>query len=213
MSAALTLERLGRERMLAIVRTDDVEVALATLAGLVDGGVTIAEVALSAPNGLEVLERCAERHGDALLLGAGTVRTTEQAERALALGARFLVAPGLNADVLALAAERDVLHLPGVLTPTEVDAALLAGAHALKLFPAGRLGPGYVADLLAPFPGARLVATGGVTPDNAAAYLEAGAFAVAFGSALSAPTAAGVAEQARRAHLSVITTVKEPHAR
>jgi 2-dehydro-3-deoxyphosphogluconate aldolase / (4S)-4-hydroxy-2-oxoglutarate aldolase len=213
MTAAGTLDLLGAERMLAIVRTRDADHAVAALGALASAGVRVAEVSLSEPNGLEVFERCCARPADGLLLGAGTVRTVEQAEQALALGAAFLVAPGLDLDVLAFAAERDVLHLPGVLTPTEVDRALLAGAPALKLFPGDRLGPGYVTDLLGPFPGARLIPTGGIETATAPAYLAAGAFAVAFAGALAAPDAAGVAALARAAHLSVTTTVKERHAR
>lgn len=210
------LEQLERERLLAIVRTDDPDEGLTTVAGLVDGGVRIAEISLSAPGALRLVAAATERFGDALTLGAGTVRSVTQARAALAAGARFLVAPGFSEAVTAFAAEHDVLHLPGVLTPTEIGAALAAGAPALKLFPAGRLGPGYVADLRGPFPGLRLVATGGVDAGNAAAFLAAGCAAVALGGALSpepAPvTVAAVADRARHALESLSPHVKDAYA-
>jgi 2-dehydro-3-deoxyphosphogluconate aldolase/(4S)-4-hydroxy-2-oxoglutarate aldolase len=173
-------------RLMAIVRTPDPEVALAAVPGLVAGGVAVAELALSHPAALDGLARCAEAHGDELLLGAGTIVTIAQAE-----------------------------------------AALAAGAPLLKLFPADRLGPGHLADLLAPFPAARFVATGGVDASNARAFLAAGAVAVAPGGALLASAgdpgagdpgdpdaiAAAVAARAAELHrLIQLEPVKEPRA-
>jgi Entner-Doudoroff aldolase len=183
---------------------------LDALEGLVAAGVSVAEISLSPPTALATLREAAARFGDAITLGAGTVRTVAQADQALAAGARFLVAPGLDETVMAHAARQDVLHLPGVFSPTEVDRALSAGAVALKLFPAGRLGPGYVSDLLGPFPEARIVATGGVDAGNAAAFLDAGCLAVAGSSALMPETgprlsAAEVEGRARRLISSLST--------
>jgi 2-dehydro-3-deoxyphosphogluconate aldolase/(4S)-4-hydroxy-2-oxoglutarate aldolase len=124
-----------------------------------------------------------------MLIGAGTVRTIADAEYALGAGAAYLVSPGCDRALQEWAGGAGVAHLPGVLTPTELDAALQAGAPLVKLFPAGRMGAGYVADLLAPFPAARLVATGGIDAGNAKDFLDAGAAAVALSSALVPPGA------------------------
>ncbi|HWH20827.1 MAG TPA: bifunctional 4-hydroxy-2-oxoglutarate aldolase/2-dehydro-3-deoxy-phosphogluconate aldolase, partial [Solirubrobacterales bacterium] len=118
------------------------------------------------------------------LLGAGTVLDAAGAEAAIDAGARFLISPGLAPAVSAVARDRGVLHIPGAMTPTEVAAALDAGAPLVKLFPAAHLGPGYVRDLLAPHPGVRLVATGGIGEGNATDFLDAGVAALAVGGAL-----------------------------
>lgn len=191
MSAATLVQQILDDRLLAIVRTADTQTALDAVAGVVAAGARTAELALSEPGALDALASAAAAHGDEIALGAGTIRSVEQAAAALDAGARFLVSPGFDPAVHAYARARGVLHLPGAPTPTEVDAALRAGAPLLKLFPAGRLGAGYLADLLAPFPAARFVATGGVDASNARAFIAAGAVAVAPGGALlpaGAPT-------------------------
>jgi 2-dehydro-3-deoxyphosphogluconate aldolase/(4S)-4-hydroxy-2-oxoglutarate aldolase len=186
MSAVATLDLLDDARAFAILRGIEPSAMADLLPALADGGLRIVEVSLSAPDGMQALERAiTAADGDGRLeVGAGTVRTLEQARTALDAGARFLVAPGLDTDVITFAGERDVLHVPGVLTPTEVDQALRAGAHAVKLFPAGRLGPGYIGDLLGPFPGLRVAAVGGVHAGNAGEFLAAGASSVGYGSSV-----------------------------
>lgn len=190
--------RIEAERVLAIVRLSEPGRAVAAARAVAAGGLCAVEVSLTTPDALAAIEQLtsvgasggAERPGAAagggagLLVGAGTVRSVADAERAVAAGAAFLLSPHLALDVLAWAAERDVLAIPGAFTPTDVARALDAGAALVKLFPARALGPAHVCDLLGPFPAARLVPTGGVGPDDAAAYLHAGAAAVALGGAL-----------------------------
>jgi len=185
MSRHDAIAAIERERLLAILRPGPGDDPVARLAELADAGVRCAEISLATAAGRDGLARAADALGDRLVLGAGTVRTIADAELAMAARARFLVAPCLNLELLAWCAEAAIACLPGVLTPTEVDSALQAGAPLIKLFPAGRLGPDYVRDLLAPFPEARIVATGAVGAENAASFLEAGACAVAVGGALS----------------------------
>lgn len=172
-------QRVRSERVLAIVRSDG------DLAGIVqalwEGGITLVEVALSSADALRTIERLAS----AGTIGAGTVHSRADAERALEAGASFLVSPGTDPALVAWAAENDVPHLPGVFTPTEIEAARLLGAGPLKLFPASTGGPEYVSALLGPFPDVELVPTGGVTQDDAGAYLASGAVAVALGGALT----------------------------
>lgn len=189
---------IERERVVAIVRASAGDDVPAQLAALADGGIRCAEISLSSAAGREALRRCADQLGDRLLLGAGTVRTVADAEAAVAAGARFLVSPGWDPAVHAWAADAGVAHLPGVLTPSELDVALQAGARLVKLFPAGRLGPAYVRDLLAPFPEARLVAVGAVDAQSAPAFLAAGAVAVGLGGALT-PSGADLTALSQRA--------------
>ncbi len=186
-SSTAAARLIADSRLIAIVRADTEPEIVAAMQALDGAGARVAEVSLATSGALAALERCAEELSDRLLLGAGTVRTLGDAERALEAGARFLVSPNLDRDVCALARERGVLHLPGIFSPTELADALASGAELIKLFPAGRLGPGYVRDLLQPFPDARLVSTGGISQRNAREFLDAGAVAVAVGSALVGP--------------------------
>ncbi|MFE1951135.1 bifunctional 4-hydroxy-2-oxoglutarate aldolase/2-dehydro-3-deoxy-phosphogluconate aldolase [Streptomyces sp. NPDC059524] len=120
-------------------------------------------------------------------VGAGTVTSAERLARAVAAGAAFTVAPGLDARVARASVEAGLPHLPGVATPTDVQAALALGLDWLKAFPASVLGTGWFRAMRGPFPEVPFVATGGVDAENAAAYLAAGARVVAVGSALEDP--------------------------
>lgn len=176
--------RIEAGRLVAIVRRPDPADARAALDTLLEAGVPAVELSLAVDGALETLRRAVEESPPETLLGAGTVLDASGAEAALEAGARFLISPGLAPGAAAVARERGVLHIPGAMTPTEVATALEAGAPLVKLFPAAHLGPAYVRDLLAPFPGARLVATGGVGEGNAADFLDAGAAVLAVGGAL-----------------------------
>jgi 2-dehydro-3-deoxyphosphogluconate aldolase/(4S)-4-hydroxy-2-oxoglutarate aldolase len=149
----------------------------------IEAGLEVVEVTFTLATAARAVERLRSRH-PAACVGAGSVRTPAELEAAAGAGAQFLVAPGLNPKLLELARQRGLPMIPGVLTASEVDLGLRAGAELLKLFPAEPLGPGYLASLRQPFPDARLVPTGGVTAANAGAYLAAGAVAVAMGSSM-----------------------------
>jgi 2-dehydro-3-deoxyphosphogluconate aldolase / (4S)-4-hydroxy-2-oxoglutarate aldolase len=184
------LAAIEAERLVAIVRLDDAAAAARAARAAVDGGVRVLEFSLASAASLTALAEVAGDLADDAVIGAGTVLSVGDAERALAAGARFLISPGLAPDVAAWARAHDVLHIPGAFTPTEVIAAHSGGAPLVKLFPANRLGPAYVSDLLGPLPSLRLLPTGGIDDANAAAFLEAGAAAVAIGSALVNPVSA-----------------------
>ncbi|HEY6875211.1 MAG TPA: bifunctional 4-hydroxy-2-oxoglutarate aldolase/2-dehydro-3-deoxy-phosphogluconate aldolase [Candidatus Dormibacteraeota bacterium] len=170
-------------RLIGIVRLDDEGLAVAAATCAIDAGLEAVEITFTLPSAARAIERLRHDRPQAQI-GAGTVRDVHQLEDAIDAGAQFLVAPGLNPELLRAAQRRGVMMLPGVFTATEVDQALRSGAELLKLFPAEPSGPAYLAALLQPFPEARLVPTGGIDPDNADAYLRAGAAAVAMGSSL-----------------------------
>lgn len=135
-----------------------------------------------------------------MTVGAGTVLTIDAARRAVDAGAAFLVAPHVDPEVVAWTAGRGIPMFPGAATPTEVLAAWRAGAAGVKVFPASVVGPAFVRELRGPLPDIPLLPTGGVTVDNAAAYIEAGAAAVGIGSWLFAGgTPDSIAERARQA--------------
>ncbi len=167
--------------MVAILRCDEPE-RVGT--AIIEGGVDVVEVPLGVPGALDAVRALAERFPSALV-GAGTVMSAADAERALDAGARFLLSPVLQPDVVEAAHAAGAAAVPGAFTPTEIDACMRAGADLVKLFPADRLTPADLRVLLAALPGAPLLPTGGITAANAAEWLAAGAVAVGVGSALT----------------------------
>lgn len=174
-------ELILAERLIAIVRVaHPADWIPATLEA---AGVRVFELSLTSGDALATLDRWSKQPGEAMI-GAGTVLSVENAQRAVDAGARYLVSPGFDPALYTWACENDILHIPGVLTPTEVTHALAAGAKLLKLFPAVPLGPDYIRQLRGPFPEAHFVATGGVDETNGPAFLAAGAAAVGIGGAV-----------------------------
>ena len=178
--------------LMAILRGMGVarSVRLATTAW--DLGIDAVEVPLQTPDDEQTLREVARlAAGRGKVVGAGTIITAEQIPRARRAGARYLVSPGFDAGLVREAWQHGVPILPGVATPSEVQAATSCGLRWLKAFPAHWLGPGWFRHIRGPFPGLRFVATGGMDAGNAAQYLAAGARVVAVGSALEDPAQLG----------------------
>jgi len=154
----------------------------AVAAALAAGGVTAVEITLTTPGALAAIGELTTDKG--CVIGAGTVLDERAARDVIAAGARFVVSPTLDPGVMRRCRERDIPHLPGALTPTELLEAWRAGASMVKLFPASLLGPRYLREVLAPLPFVRLVPSGGVTLEGAGEWIKAGAAAVSVGGAL-----------------------------
>ncbi|MDZ7799655.1 MAG: bifunctional 4-hydroxy-2-oxoglutarate aldolase/2-dehydro-3-deoxy-phosphogluconate aldolase [Trueperaceae bacterium] len=179
---------LTKARVIAIVRGPyQVPQYAEIVDALVEGGLSLVELTVEQPHAVEAIRRLAPQLPRDVWLGAGTVRTIEHAERAVEAGARFLVSPSFDAGVARFAKEADVPYLPGVQTPTEVDAARAAGCSAVKLFPAHHLGPTYLKAIKAPLHDVNFVPTGGIGPEDANTWISAGACAVGVGGFLVAP--------------------------
>ena len=181
---------LGRG-MVGIVRANSAQAAVQIAEACIAGGITALEVAFTTPDTLGVLRALRQRHGDEVLLGAGTVLDTETARAAILAGAQFIISPGVNVETITLCQRYQVLSMPGAMTPTEIVTALQAGADIVKVFPAEMFGPAYIKALRAPLPQAPLMPTGGVTVENLHAWFASGAVAVGIGSSLSGPGATG----------------------
>jgi 2-dehydro-3-deoxyphosphogluconate aldolase/(4S)-4-hydroxy-2-oxoglutarate aldolase len=195
------MDTLADVPVVAILRAGHAGHLVAAAEVIADAGIRAVEFPLTTPGALEALRELRERR-PTLLAGAGTVITPAHVVEAHAAGAQFLVAPCTSPRALATATGCGVAMVPGAFTATEVVTALEQGAEVIKLFPA-TLGPAYLAALLGPLPGARLVPTGGVGLDAVPDFLQAGAFAVALGSpllgdALETGEVDGLAERARR---------------
>jgi 2-dehydro-3-deoxyphosphogluconate aldolase/(4S)-4-hydroxy-2-oxoglutarate aldolase len=179
------LRTLWDHRITAILRATDEQLATQAMDAAIRGGMRIVELTLTTPGALRIVAELAAREG--LVVGAGTVLHPAQARAAVEAGARFLVSPVMDPEIIALAGELGVPILPGVHTPTEMLAAHRAGAPLLKLFPGPAGGPTWLRSVLAPLPFLRVVPTNGVDLDNAATWLRAGAFAVGLTTALFDP--------------------------
>ena len=186
---------VATQRVVAIVRAPDADAARAAVWLLVEAGLQVVEVSLTTPGALEVIAEVAARRVPGLVLGAGTVLDGATARLAVLAGARFLVSPSLQEDVLRTAHRYGVATLPGAATAAEAVRAMELGADLVKLFPASAYGPKATGDLLQALPQVPLVPTGGVTLAAAPDYIRAGAVAVGMGSSL---TRGGPAEAAER---------------
>lgn len=180
--------------MVAILRGDFRQNAEEVAGALLAGGLRVLEVSLTSEDAFAVLGRLARLGG---VVGAGTVMTVEQVARAADAGARFVISPHVDPALVELALQLRLVSIPGAFTPTEIATALRAGADAVKLFPAAWVGPDGLPHLLAPFPGLRLVPTGGVDLEQARRYLSRGAWAVGVGSPLMSGDMRSLEERAR----------------
>lgn len=158
---------------------DDVEPLAEALRS---GGLTTIEITVEGSGGFDAI---AALTGGPMTVGAGTVTSVRDAERAVAAGADFLVSPHLDDAMVAWAMSNSVPLIPGGFTPTEISRAWTRGVPAVKVFPASVGGPELVRSLLAPYPDLLLIPTGGINADNAGDYLAAGAVAVGVGGWLT----------------------------
>jgi 2-dehydro-3-deoxyphosphogluconate aldolase/(4S)-4-hydroxy-2-oxoglutarate aldolase len=171
--------------LVPIVRAPSPEDAMHAVEAIIAGGVGIAEITMTVPNALRVMEAVSERYGDKVLLGAGTILDPESCRAAMLAGAEFIVTPSLDVRVIEMARRYSKPIFPGALTPTEVATAWSAGADMVKVFPAGPVGgPKYIKALKGPLPQIELVPTGGVNLENTPDFIKAGAAAVAVGGEL-----------------------------
>jgi len=149
-----------------------------------DAGLKFLEITLNTDHAFRLIESAVKKYEGSLCIGAGTVRTREQAEQAVTSGARFLVSPALSEEVAAYCRDQALPYFPGALTPSEIERAWRAGATMVKVFPASQWGPQYFREIKGPFEDIPLMAVGGVTTDNIPAYFSSGASAVAVGGSV-----------------------------
>ena len=172
------LEHIIEGGVVAALRAPSSEKLIKVCEALFEGGLKSIEVTMTTPNALKVIEEAADKMGDKVLIGVGTVLDPETARSAILAGAEYIVAPTLNLKVIEMAKRYSKLSFPGALTPTEILTAWEAGADIVKVFPAAPMGPRYVKDILGPLPHILLMPTGGITVENCGEYIEKGACCV-----------------------------------
>ncbi len=171
--------------VVAIVRTSTADAAVKSVDAIFRGGLRAVEITMTVPGAIKALEHVADKFGDQIVLGAGTVLDPETARACMLAGAQFFVTPSLKVATIEMVKRYSKAIFPGALTPTEVLTAWEAGADAVKIFPCGNVGgPKYIKALKGPFPQIEMVPTGGVNLDTTVDFLKAGACAVAVGSEL-----------------------------
>lgn len=168
-----TADRMRRTGIVPVVVLDDAKDAVPTANALLAGGVSVMEITFRTAAAADSIKAVSEGCPD-MLVGAGTVITLDQCKQALECGAKFIVSPGFDPEVVAWCVERNVPITPGCVTPTEIMAAMKLGLNVVKFFPAGVYG-GLKAmkSLSAPFGGVKFIPTGGVDAKNLKEYLEA----------------------------------------
>jgi len=183
-SSELVRERIERAGVLAILRRVPESRLEPTVEALWRGGIRVAEVTWDDETSPDLLRRAIACSDHGSTWGMGTVTSARQVRRALAAGARFIVTPAFVPEVVEECRRHGVLCVPGAFSPTEVYTAWRAGGSLIKVFPAASLGAPYFRELMGPFPGIPLLAVGGVSADNTASFLRAGASAVGAGGNL-----------------------------
>jgi 2-dehydro-3-deoxyphosphogluconate aldolase/(4S)-4-hydroxy-2-oxoglutarate aldolase len=191
------LDAVLTSRIVAIVRLERYDEAVKVARALLAGGISAIEFTLTGVGAHEAIAAARAAVGDAGQIGVGTVLAPAAAEAAIAAGAQFVVTPAMRPDVIARCRALGTPILCGAFTPTEALAAHEAGADMIKIFPARLGGPQYIRDILAPLPQLRLVPTGGVSAENARAFIDAGAAAVGIGGNLVAAQAVAERDWAR----------------
>ncbi|HEY0475963.1 MAG TPA: bifunctional 4-hydroxy-2-oxoglutarate aldolase/2-dehydro-3-deoxy-phosphogluconate aldolase [Kofleriaceae bacterium] len=205
MTRATILARIAATGVIPVIRAPSAADALAAVEAMRAGGIDVVELTMTVPSAVKVIEQVVERHGDAIVVGAGTVLDAETARDCILAGAAFVVSPILDVPTIRACRTYGVPVVPGALTPTEVVRAWRAGADLVKVFPCGAVGgASYIKALRAPLPQIELVPTGGVTVATAGDFIAAGAFAVGAGAdlvdiaRLRRGDHAGLTESARR---------------
>lgn len=167
-----TFEKLEKFGVIPVIALDDPDDALPLAAALIDGGLPCAEVTFRTAAAEESIRRIAAAYPD-MLVGAGTVLTTQQVDRAVAAGAKFIVSPGLNPNVVRHCLKKGVPAAPGCCTPSEIEQAMELGLGVVKFFPAEAMGGlKTIKALAAPYTGLRFMPTGGINASNLRSYLD-----------------------------------------
>lgn len=180
------LQSLLRHKLVAIVRLQHQNLVANVLEDLVLGGVQALEITSNTPEFAKEIGIARNLYPQ-ILIGAGTITTTDLALTAINAGAQFIVTPTTNPEIVKLAHLYDLPVLMGAATPTEINIAVEAGADIVKLFPAAALGLDYFKAIKAPFNEVRFFAVGGIDPENLKDWIEAGAAGVGIGSSLARP--------------------------
>lgn len=184
MSKDLILNDILSRKAVAVIRAKEPEKLKKIIESIAAGGVTVAEITMTVPNAIQLIEKMTNEVDKNIILGVGSVLNKQVAEDAIKAGAKYVVSPILKKEIIETAHEHNVPAMPGCFTPTEIQTAYEYGADIIKVFPADVVGMAFFKAILAPMPHLKLMPTGGVSLTNAGDWIKAGACAVGLGTAL-----------------------------
>jgi 2-dehydro-3-deoxyphosphogluconate aldolase/(4S)-4-hydroxy-2-oxoglutarate aldolase len=184
MARTETLSHILSTGVIAVIRMKDPQRLSKVVEAIRGGGVKCIEITMTVPGAVDIIAGMARSAPPDVVIGAGTVTDKSTALDVIKAGAKFVVGPVLNLDMITACRNGDVVCIPGCFSPTEILQGWNAGADIIKVFPATSLGPKYFKDIAGPLPHVRLMPTGGVTIDNVGEWVAAGAVAVGIGSDL-----------------------------
>lgn len=180
------ISRIREAGLVAVIRAENEDKAVRITEACLKGGVAAIEITFTVPGAHKVIESLASRFSDEqIILGAGTVLDPETARIAILSGASYIVSPSLNLNTVKLCNRYRIACMPGAMTIREVIECLESGADIIKIFPGEMFGPKIIKSIKGPVPQAELMPTGGVTVENAAEWIKAGAVALGAGSSLT----------------------------
>lgn len=180
------MKTIYQTALIPIIRVESADVAFKVADAFLEGNVNIIEVTMSVPGAIDVVKQLIEQFGSKVLIGTGTVVDGKMAKEVIEAGSEFIVSPNYSKDLIDTAIRHSIPIIPGALTPTEIFDAYTLGADAVKVFPCGEVGgAAYLKAIRGPLPHIPLVPTGGVDLQTAGPMLEAGAFALGVGSAIT----------------------------
>lgn len=185
------LDLVDQEKVIAILRGANAEQCLKVADALYEGGIRLMEITFNQKDPAswqttaDAIAAISKKYEGQMMVGAGTVTTVELTELAASAGAKYIISPDCNVDVIRRTRELGLVSMPGAMTPTEVMQAHWAGADYVKLFPAGELGLGYVKAIRAPISHVKMLAVGGVNENNVADFLKAGMVGAGIGGNLA----------------------------
>ena len=180
------LAKIKETGIVPVIRAKSADEALKLTEAIYEGGINIFEITMTVPGAIEVIKELTEKYkgNDDVIIGAGSVLDAPTAKTAIQAGAKFIVGPSFNAEMVRLCNRYQIPVVPGAVTPTEVVKAMESGADVVKIFPATLFGPKIIKAIKGPIPQAPLLPTGGVNLDNVADWIKAGSYAVGAGSAI-----------------------------
>lgn len=187
-----TIDALLKHKIMGLVRTNDQATGQAMADAMVNAGIRAIEITLTTPGALDIVEKLSGNKD--LIVGVGTVISKENVKSAEKAGAKFIVSPNTDSDVIEKTKSLDMVSMPGVATATEVGRALKAGADILKLFPASTYGPAHLKALRDPYPGQFWCPTGGISLGSVDDWFAAGANLIGLGGPLTKGGLAKVSE-------------------
>ncbi|WP_406543457.1 bifunctional 4-hydroxy-2-oxoglutarate aldolase/2-dehydro-3-deoxy-phosphogluconate aldolase [Clostridium ljungdahlii] len=210
MNRVRTIMKLAQQGVVAVIRADSKEQGLKIVDAVKKGGIKMLEITMTVPGAIDIIKELAEHYkNEDVVIGAGTVLDAETARACILAGAKYIVSPSFNADVIKLCNRYRILVMPGAMTVKEAVEGLEAGAEIIKIFPGSVFGPQIIKAFKGPIPQGNFMPTGGVNLGNVKEWIKSGAIAVGTGGDLTKGTKTGDYELVTETAKKFVQAVKE----